>query len=631
MNPSLPLGFWFDIQVIDKFSTIESVSARIGVLMIDQAHIRNFCIIAHIDHGKSTLADRLLELTGTVDKRKMKEQILDSMDIERERGITIKLTPARMTYKGHSLNLIDTPGHVDFNYEVSRSLAAVEGVILLVDATQGVQAQTIGNLYLALEENLEIIPVLNKIDLPAADIQSRTAEIVSLIGCKAEEILAVSGKTGQGVIELLDAIIERVSAPIGDASAPTRALVFDSFYDDYRGVMAYIRVVDGKLQKGKKVKMIATGAELQVLETGAITPGSLKSADTLETGQIGYLVTGLKDLSGCRVGDTITSTLNDSTTQALPGYKEVKPMVFAGVFPQEGDDFHRLREAIERLKLNDSALQYESEHSPALGFGFRCGLLGMLHLEILKERLEREFDINLVVTVPSVAYEVVLRKGETIVIKSPLELPDPSHIEVIREPWVKVDIVTPSTYIGTIMQLLQERRGLYQTTEYLAGDRAILHYQIPLAMIIVDFYDKLKSITAGYASLNYEVTDYRPADVVKMDMLVAEEPVDAFSTLVYRDEAERSGRRMAGILKDTIPRQNFVIKLQASVGGKVVASERISAMRKDVTAGLYGGDVTRKRKLLEKQKKGKAKMAALGKGRVSIPTDAYLKVLKRDT
>lgn len=599
--------------------------------MTDQAHIRNFCIIAHIDHGKSTLADRFLELTGAVDKRNMKEQILDSMDIERERGITIKLTPARMTYKGHILNLIDTPGHVDFNYEVSRSLAAVEGAILLVDATQGVQAQTIGNLYLALEENLEIIPVLNKIDLPAADIQARTAEIVSLIGCKSEEILAVSGKTGQGVMELLEAIIERIPAPSGDMSALTRALVFDSFYDDYRGVMAYIRVVDGSVHKSKKVKMVATGVEIQVLETGALTPGGLKAADTLETGQIGYIVTGLKDLTGCRVGDTVTSTLGDTKTKALPGYKEVKPMVFAGVFPQEGDDFHRLREAIERLKLNDSALVYESEHSPALGFGFRCGLLGMLHLEILKERLEREFDMNLVVTVPSVAYEVVMRRGETIVIKSPLELPDPSHIEMIREPWVKVDIVSPSSYIGAIMQLMQERRGLYETTEYLAGDRAILHYQIPLSMIIVDFYDKLKSITAGYASLNYEVIDYRPADVVKMDMLVAEEPVDAFSTLVYRDEAERAGRRMAGILKDTIPRQNFVIKLQASVGGKVVASERISAMRKDVTAGLYGGDVTRKRKLLEKQKKGKAKMAALGKGRVSIPTDAYLKVLKRDS
>ncbi|TAL50434.1 elongation factor 4 [Patescibacteria group bacterium] len=597
---------------------------------MDQSHIRNFCIIAHIDHGKSTLADRLLEFTGTVDKRKMKEQILDSMDIERERGITIKLTPARMSYKEYTLNLIDTPGHVDFGYEVSRSLAAVEGAILLVDATQGVQAQTIGNLYLALEENLEIIPVLNKIDLPAANIPARTQELVSLIGCKPEEILAVSGKTGQGVMELLDAIVQRIPPPAGDPSAQTRALIFDSFYDDYRGVMAYVRVMDGALHKGKKVKMIATGADIQVLETGALTPGGLKPADVLETGQIGYIVTGLKELGGCRVGDTIT-TPSEHLPPALPGYKVVQPMVFAGVFPQEGDDFHRLREAMERLKLNDAALIYEPEHSPALGFGFRCGLLGMLHLEILKERLEREFGINLVVTVPSVAYEVVLRRGETLVIKSPLELPDPSHIEFVREPWVKIDIVTPSSYVGAIMQLLQERRGIYETTEYLAGDRAILHYQIPLSMIIVDFYDKLKSITAGYASLNYELIDYRNADVVKMDILVAEEAVDAFSTLVYRDEAERVGRRIASVLKDTIPRQNFVIKLQASVGGKVVASERISAMRKDVTAGLYGGDVTRKRKLLEKQKKGKAKMAAIGKGRVSIPTDAYLKVLKRDS
>lgn len=597
---------------------------------MDQSQIRNFCIIAHIDHGKSTLSDRLLEMTGAVDARKMKAQILDSMDIERERGITIKLAPARMTYKGCTLNLIDTPGHVDFGYEVSRSLAAVEGAILLVDATQGVQAQTIGNLYLAMEEDLEIIPVLNKIDLPAADVPARTEELIQLIGCKPAEILAVSGKTGEGVSVLLDAIVERIPPPSGQTTAPLRALIFDSFYDDYRGVMAYIRVMDGSLQKGKKAKMIATGADLQMLEIGAVTPGGLKAADTLETGQIGYVVTGMKEIDGCRVGDTIT-TPSEHLPTALPGYKQVKPMVFAGIFPQEGDDFHRLREAIERLKLNDAALVYESEHSPALGFGFRCGLLGMLHLEILKERLEREFDIDLVVTVPSVAYEVYKRNGDTMVIKSPLELPDPSHIEYIKEPWVKVDIVTPSEYIGAIMQLLQERRGIYETTEYLAGDRAILHYQIPLAMIIVDFYDKLKSITAGYASLNYELIDYRQADVVKMDMLVAEEPVDAFSTLVYRDEAERSGRRIAKILKDSIPRQNFVIKLQASIGGKVVASERISALRKDVTAGLYGGDVTRKRKLLEKQKKGKAKMASLGKGKVSIPTDAYLKVLKRDS
>ena len=600
---------------------------------MDQSRIRNFCIIAHIDHGKSTLADRLLELTGTVDKRNMKAQILDSMDLEREKGITIKLAPARMSYSLHAtpytLNLIDTPGHVDFTYEVSRSLAAVEGAILLVDATQGVQAQTIGNLYLALEEELEIIPVLNKIDLPAADVEARAAEMMQLIGCKREEILSVSGKTGEGVLALLDAIVTRIPSPSGDPAAPTRALIFDSFYDDYRGVMAYVRVVDGALRKRQKVRMIATHAELDLLEVGAVTPNGLIAADTLECGQIGYVVTGLKEIGGCRVGDTITSSTS-STVPPLPGYKEVKPMVYAGVFPQEGDDFHKLREAMERLKLNDSALMYEPEHSPAIGYGFRCGLLGMLHLEILKERLEREFDLTLVVTVPSVGYELLLRSGETQLIKSPLEMPDPSHVEQIKEPWVKLDIVSPSEYIGSIMQLLQERRGSYQTTEYLSGDRAILHYEIPLSMVIVDFYDKLKSVTAGYASMNYEVIGYRVADVVRMDMLVAEESVDAFATLVYRDEAEKTGRRMASILKDSIPKENFVIKIQAAVGGKIVASERISAMRKDVTAGLYGGDVTRKRKLLEKQKKGKAKMAALGKGKVSIPTEAYLKVLKRE-
>jgi GTP-binding protein LepA len=628
--------------------------------MPDQAHIRNFCIIAHIDHGKSTLADRLLELTGTVDKRKMKEQILDSMDLEREKGITIKLAPARMKYEylgnreqetgireqergQYVLNLIDTPGHVDFTYEVSRSLAAVEGAILLVDATQGVQAQTIGNLYLALGEDLEIIPVLNKVDLLAADIPARIAELTQLIGCKPEDILLVSGKTGVGVPELLDAIVERIPPPSGNPLAPTRALIFDSFYDDYRGVMAYVRVVDGKITKREKMKMMVTRADIEMLETGAVTPGGFIATDVLETGQIGYVVTGLKEISGCRVGDTITQV--NGGTDSLPGYKEVKPMVFAGIFPQEGDDFHKLREAMGRLKLNDSALMYEPEHSPAIGFGFRCGLLGMLHLEILKERLEREFDINLVVTVPSVAYEVHLRGasalpppltppraggGSSIVIKSPLELPDLSRIDHIKEPWVKLDLVSPSEYIGAIMTLLQERRGIYQTTEYLSGARAILHYEIPLSMIIIDFYDKLKSVTAGYGSMNYDVIGYRPADVVRMDILVAEDPVDAFATLVYSDEAEKVGRRITNVLKDSIPKQNFVIKLQAAIGGKIVASERISAMRKDVTAGLYGGDVTRKRKVLEKQKRGKARMAQMGKGRVSIPTDAYLKVLKRE-
>ena len=595
---------------------------------MDQQNIRNFCIIAHIDHGKSTLSDRLLELTGTVEKRNMKAQMLDSMDIERERGITIKLAPARMEYKGLTLNLIDTPGHVDFNYEVSRSLAAVEGAILLVDATQGVQAQTIGNLYLALEEELTIIPVLNKIDLPAADVAKRTQEIVQLLGCAPEDILAVSGKTGQGVAELLEAIVERVPPPSGDPKAPARALIFDSNYDDYKGVVAYVRVVDGSFKPGEGLEFMASQAEGEVLETGSLGVGGYFKRSILETGQIGYLVTGLKEIEACRVGDTITHRERPAD-KALAGYKEVKPMVFAGIFPKEGDNFARLREAMERLKLNDSALTYEPEHSPALGYGFRCGLLGMLHLEILKERLSREFDLELVVTVPSVAYRITKRSREQLIIKSPAELPDPSHLELIEEPWMRADIVAPDDYVGAIMQLMQERRGIYKNTEYLSENRAILHYEVPLATIIVDFYDKLKSITAGYASLNYELADYRPANVARLDILVAEEPVEAFATLVYKDEAEKVGRRIVKTLKDAIPRMNYVIKLQAALGGNIVASERISAMRKDVTAKLYGGDVTRKRKLLEKQKKGKAKMMEMGKGRVQIPSDAYLKVLKR--
>ncbi len=601
---------------------------------MDQSHIRNFCIIAHIDHGKSTLSDRLLEMTGTVDKRNMKAQILDSMELEREKGITIKLAPARMGYKSNKtnetyvLNLIDTPGHVDFTYEVSRSLAAVEGAVLLVDATQGVQAQTIGNLFLALGEDLEIIPVLNKIDLPAADVPRRKAELMQLLGCNPDDILAVSGKTGEGVDVLLETIVERIPPPSGNPESPTRALVFDSFYDDYRGVMAYVRVVDGSIKKDQLVRMVVTEKEYTVLEVGAVTPGGRVASNTLETGQIGYLVTGLKEIGGCRVGDTVSS--RSEKAEALPGYKEVRPMVYAGVFPQEGDAFARLRDAMERLKLNDSSLVYEPEHSPALGYGFRVGLLGMLHLEILKERLEREFDLNLVVTVPSVAYSVTLRKGETTIIKSPIDLPDTSFIEKIEEPWVKIDIVSPSEYLGSIMQLVQERRGVYKNTEYLSSERALLHYEIPLAMIIVDFYDKLKSVTAGYASMNYEVIEYREADVVRMDILVAEEAVEAFATLVYRDEAQKAGKRIVNTLKDSIPKQNFVIKLQAAIGGAIVASERISAVRKDVTAGLYGGDVTRKRKVLEKQKKGKARMAEHGKGKVNIPTDAYLNVLKRE-
>ncbi|MDP2631759.1 MAG: translation elongation factor 4 [Candidatus Uhrbacteria bacterium] len=600
--------------------------------MTPQDRIRNFCIIAHIDHGKSTLADRLLEVTGTVDKRKMQEQVLDSMDIERERGITIKLAPVRMRHvkdgKEYVLNLIDTPGHVDFNYEVSRSLAAVEGAVLLVDATQGVQAQTIGNLYLALDQELEIIPVLNKIDLPAADVPARKKELVQLVGCKPEEVLSVSAKTGEGVVELLDIITDKIPAPTGKEVAPTRALVFDSFYDDYRGVVAYVRVVDGKLKAREKIKMMATKASAEVLEVGSLKPG-FDIRDELETGQIGYIVTGFKDISACRVGDTMTLD-GAAEVKALAGYKEVQPMVYAGIFPEEGDDYSALRDAMERLKLNDASLVFEPEHSPALGYGFRCGLLGMLHLEILKERLEREFGIHLIVTVPSVAYKVY-KKGvqEPNVVKSALGLPDGSIVERIEEPWAVIDIITPTDYIGNVMTFVQERHGNYKNTEFLSEGRAILRYEIPLSSIIVDFYDRLKSISSGFASMNYEVIDYRTADVVRMNILVAEEPVDALATFVYKNEAGKVGRRIVESLKESIPKIQFVIKLQATVGGTIVASERISALRKDVTAKLYGGDVTRKRKLLDKQKKGKKRMLEHGKGSVRIPSEAYLKVLKR--
>ena len=601
--------------------------------MTPQERIRNFCIIAHIDHGKSTLADRLMETTKTTNERTAQAQLLDSMDIERERGITIKLTPVRMqhTVEGvdYTLNLIDTPGHVDFTYEVSRSLAAVEGAILLVDATQGVQAQTIGNLYLALEQNLEIIPVLNKIDLPAADVPKRKEELVKLIGCNPDDVLSVSGKTGEGVPALLDEVVKRIPAPNGDALSDTpRALIFDSFYDDYRGVIAYTRVIDGVFHKKDKLRMLATRAETEILETGALAP-KFAPMQMLESGQIGYMVTGLKDIEGCRVGDTITLQ-SAKTAQALPGYKEVKSMVFAGIFPMQADDYPSLRDAMERLKLNDAALSYDPEHSPALGYGFRCGLLGMLHLEILKERIEREFDIPLMVTVPSVAYRVYKTgASEPFIVKSPHELPDPSMIDHIEEPWAKVDLILPDTYIGDVMGFAQERRGIYQNTQYLSEGRVMISYEIPLSTIIVDFYDQLKSLTSGYGSMNYELLDYRQADVVRMDILVAEEIVEAFATFVYRDEAEKVGRKIAASLKDTIPRQQFVIKLQATIGGKIVASERISAMRKDVTAGLYGGDVSRKRKLLEKQKKGKKRMMEMGVGKVNIPSEAYLSVLKR--
>lgn len=589
-------------------------------------NIRNFCIIAHIDHGKSTLADRMLEVTHTVEQRKMKAQLLDRMDIERERGITIKLTPVAMNYKNYKLNLIDTPGHVDFTYEVSRSLAAVEGAVLLVDATQGIQAQTLANLYLAIEQDLVIIPVINKIDLPAADVERAAYEIIKLLGCSREEIILASGKTGAGVEEILQAVINKVPGPKGNPAKPARALIFDSNFDEYKGVVAYIRVVDGEFKKGDDIKLLATEAESEILDIGVFKPDYFPTSK-LETGAIGYLVTGFKSVAECRVGDTVT--LKNASVESLKGYHEVKPMVFAGIFPREGNEFGRLRDAIDKLKLNDAALMYEAEQSQALGLGFRCGFLGLLHLEIFQERLKREYNLDLIVTIPSVAYQVYTKAGDNLIARSPSMLPDPSKIDKIEEPWVKLDIVTPKDYIGAIMNLVQEKKAIYLTTEYLDPERLVLHYEIPMATILTNFYDRIKSVSSGYASINYEYLAYRTADVVKMDILVAEDPVEALSVIVYRDEAYRRGKEIVETLKESLPKQMFVVKLQAAVGGSIIASERISAMRKDVTAKLYGGDVTRKRKLLEKQKKGKKKMMAAGKGRVEIPSDTFVKILKK--
>lgn len=599
-------------------------------------HLRNFCIIAHIDHGKSTLADRFLEFTGTVSKRDMKNQLLDSMDLERERGITIKLTPVRMKYlldgEEYILNLIDTPGHVDFNYEVSRSLAAVEGAVLLVDATQGVQAQTIGNLYLAIDQNLQIIPIINKVDSPAANIEKTTAEIIHLLGCDPSDIILASGKTGQGVEDILKAIVKKVPPPTDLSTQSPRALIFDSSYNEFKGVVASVRIADGELKKGDKIYLMGTQTPAEVLELGYYTP-KFEANPVLKNGEIGYIVTGLKEVRDCRVGDTIT-TLNSEKTgvakESLPGYKEVKPMVYAGIFPDEGDGYEELRDAIDRLKLSDSALIYEPEHSQALGFGFRCGFLGMLHLDIFQERLRREFNLDIVITVPSVAYKIEKTNGTKMTIHSPQEMPEPNHILSIMEPWMTLDIITPKDYVGNVMTLISERRGRYLNTEYLStgsDQRALLHYQIPLAALITDFYDKLKTVTSGYGSMNYELIDYEKTDVVKIDILVAEEQVEALSTLVWREEAYHIGNKICESLKDSLPRQQFELKIQAAIGGKVIASERLGALRKDVIAKLYGGDVTRKMKLLEKQKKGKKRMMAHSK--VDIPPEAYLAVLKR--
>lgn len=585
--------------------------------------IRNFCIIAHIDHGKSTLADRMLELTGTVEKRKMKDQILDQMDLERERGITIKLQPVRLLWKDCILNLIDTPGHVDFTYEVSRSLAAVEGAVLLVDATQGIEAQTLANLYLAIEQNLTIIPVINKIDLPAADVPTVSREIINLLGCQPEDILLASGKTGQGVNTILDAIVDKVPPPQNQTS-DFQALIFDSTYDEYRGIVIYTRVFGGSIKRGDKIKFAASGLITEVLEVGHFKP-QLMSCDILADGTIGYIISGVKDLEKAKVGDTII--LADKKTPGLPGYKQIKPMVYAGIFPQEGNEYQKLREAILKLKLSDASLDFEPISSTVLGFGFRCGFLGLLHLEIFQERLKREYGLELVVTTPTVAYQLYLTDGTHKILTTPNEMPDPSKVAYTEEPYMHIEVVTPTKYMGGLMDYIVKQKGETRDSEYLDENRLVMRYDIPLASILVDFYDNIKSLSSGYASLNYDFADYRRCDLAKMEIYIAENPVEALTMMVYRDEAHHIGKRIVNKLKNILPRQQYVLKIQAAIGGKIVAAERLSALRKDVTAKLYGGDVTRKRKLLEKQKKGKKKMSNIGK--VDIPQEAYLAVLKK--
>lgn len=641
--------------------------------------IRNFCIIAHIDHGKSTLADRMLELTGTVDKREMKSQLLDSMELEREKGITIKLAPVRMKYtysplasseipaelsrsspdagpvvrsapssekseifaeagaapsnatrsladpEVYDLNLIDTPGHVDFSYEVSRSLQACEGAVLVVDASQGIQAQTLANVYLAMEANLTIIPVLNKIDLPAADVPRVSREIVNLLGCSESDILKISAKTGEGVPRLLEAIVERIPAPTGTDDAPTRALIFDSYYDDYRGVILYIRVVDGVIHKGDGIEMLGTSASGLALEVGSLSP-TMKPADSISTGEIGYIVTNLKTTREARVGDTVT-TKRARAEQPLPGYKHVQPFVYAGFFPVSNEDYQELKDAIEKLSLSDSALQFEPENSPVLGFGVRIGFLGLLHMDIIRERLEREYNLDLVVTNPSTDYIVRLTTDEQLDIKSASNLPDMSKVASIAEPWVDGEIIVPKAYLGGVLQLITSKRGRQKNLSYI-DERTLVSFEAPLANLLTDFYDQLKSVTSGYGSFNYELAGYREEDLVRVDFYVAGELVDALSVMAHRSEAEALGRMVVKKLKDVIPRQNFEVALQAAIGARFIARETLGAYRKDVTIGLYGGDVSRKKKVLAKQAKGKKRMKRFGK--VDIPSDAFMIMLKRD-
>lgn len=594
-------------------------------------NIRNFSIIAHVDHGKSTLADRLLQLTNTVSAREMQEQLLDNMDLERERGVTIKASAVRMNYQAkdgqeYIINLIDTPGHVDFTYEVSRALQACEGAVLVVDASQGIEAQTLSNVYLALEQDLELIPVVNKIDLPAARPDDIAKDVEDLLGIDESEMLRISAKSGIGVQDVLETVIEKVPPPTGDPEAPLRALVFDSHYDAYKGVVAYVRVMDGKVGKRDHLQLMATGARFEPVELGIFNP-AMQPIDELGAGEVGYIATGLKTVRECRVGDTVTLATAGAQTP-LPGYKQVKPMVFAGIYPTNNDEYSELRDALEKLQLNDASLVYEPETSQALNFGFRVGFLGLFHMEIVQERLEREYDLDILATAPSVEYQVVLRNGETITIDSPAQLPDESTIEEIREPWMKIQVYTPQDYIGAIMDLVIKKHGEYENTEYLDTSRVMLHYRIPLSEIIIDFYDRLKSVTRGYASLDYQFDDYRPGDLVKLDVLVNNEPVDALALIVHRDDAYHKGQKLVSKLKELIPRQMFVVPIQAATGKRIISRANVSAIRKDVLAKCYGGDITRKKKLLEKQKKGKKRMKMIGS--VEVPQEAFMALLSLD-
>jgi GTP-binding protein LepA len=603
---------------------------------MDQAQIRNFSIIAHIDHGKSTLADRILELTHTVDQREMRAQLLDSMDLERERGITIKAQAVRVFFESadgqtYQLHLIDTPGHVDFTYEVSRSLAACEGALLVVDASQGVEAQTVANTYLAIDAGLELIPCLNKLDLPGAEPERVAGEVAELIGEPAESILRISGKTGAGVGEVLEELVARVPPPAGDSGAPPRALIFDSEFDQYRGVIAYIRVVDGVFRKGEAIRAMASGLLADIDDIGCFSP-QMMPTDQLAAGEVGYLITGVKDVTQLRVGDTLTTRARTGAprvkeaTEALPGYREVKPMVFCGLFPIESDSYPDLRDALEKLTLNDAALSWEPETSDALGFGFRCGFLGLLHMDIVRERLEREYDLELMATMPSVEFDLTLTDGRVLEVHNPSDMPDPGTIEEIREPYIKAQVITPKEFVGAVMELCQERRGEHVGMHYLSPERVQLTYDVPLAEIVLDFFDQLKSRTRGYASLDYELLGMRPSNLVKLDVLLAGDPVDALSMVVHRDKAYEMGRALAERLRKRIPRQQYDVPIQAAIGSHIIARETVKAFRKDVIAKCYGGDITRKKKLLEKQKEGKKRMKQVG--RVEVPQEAFLAVLE---